>query len=251
MLRLFAEPHDISAKTIKLSAEDIEHIRSLRLRPDELFIICDGEGADYVCRPGSRKDDAVADIIRQCRSLGEPSVKCTVYIAYAKGERLDYAVQKSVELGAHDIVLYKSNRCVAIPNNVQKKTARLQRIALETAKQCGRGLVPVVTAGGELKTVADMAVGRSELSLLCYESEDCLHLKKVLEQYFPPLPGHETFSVKSVSIITGPEGGFESDEVKLAQSKGIHIVSLGPRILRSETAPVVALSAIMFHTGNL
>jgi len=251
MLRLFAEPHDIGAKTIKLSAEDIEHIRSLRLRPDELFVVCDGEGADYICRPGSRKEDTVADIVRECPSLGEPSVECTVYIAYAKGERLDYAVQKSVELGAHEIVLYKSNRCVAVPSNVQKKTARLQRIALETAKQCGRGLVPAVTAGGEFETVVDMAAGRSELSLLCYESEDFLHLKKVLEQHFPPLPGHETNTVKTVSVITGPEGGFESDEVKLAQSKGIRIVSLGPRILRSETAPVVALSAIMFHTGNL
>jgi len=251
MLRLFAEPQDIAAKTVKLSAEDLEHIRSIRLRPDELFVVCDGEGADYVCRLSSRKEDTVADIIRECQSLGEPSVECTVYIAYAKGERLDYAVQKSVELGAHGIVLYKSNRCVAVPNNVQKKTARLQRIALETAKQCGRGLVPVVTAGGDFETVADMAVKRSGLSLLCYEGEDFLHIKKVLEQHFPPLPGYEAYTVKSVSIITGPEGGFESDEVKLAQSKGINIVSLGPRILRSETAPVVALSAIMLHTGNL
>jgi len=251
MLRLFAEPQDITAKTIKLSAEDLEHIRSLRLRPDELFVICDGEGTDYICRPGSRKEDTAAEIIRECPSLGEPTVKCTVYIAYAKGERLDYAVQKSVELGAQGIVLFKSNRCVAVPNIIQKKTARLQRIALETAKQCGRGLVPVVTAGGEFETAVEMAAGRSELSLLCYEGEDFLHLKKVLEQHFPPLPGQEAHTVKSVSIITGPEGGFESDEVKLAQSKGIHIVSLGPRILRSETAPVIALSAIMFHTGNL
>ena len=258
MLRLFAKSQDISGGRIKLSAEDSEHIRSLRLRPDELFVICDGEGADYVCRLGARYDGTAAgtegsfaDIVLKRQSLGEPSIACTVYIAYSKGESLDYAVQKSVELGAHGIVLYKANRCVAVPGNVQKKTERLQRIALESAKQCGRGLIPVVTDGGNFKTAVDLSTQRSALSLLFYEGEDYLHIKEVLEQNFSSFREREEYKISTISVITGPEGGFEPAEVELAKSKGICAVSLGSRILRAETAPVVALSAIMFHTGNL
>jgi len=188
-----------------------------------------------------------------------------MFIAYAKGDRLDYAVQKSVELGAFEIILFESERCVAVPRDIPKKTMRLQRIALETAKQCGRGFVPVVSSGGGFSSIIEAATDHSFLSLLCYEDEDVLHIREVLESFFPAtgeqneqlkqhFPASDEQNVhksKPVSIITGPEGGFESSEVGLAKSRGIRIVSLGPRVLRSETAPVVALSAVMYHTGNL
>lgn len=250
-MRFFVNPHDITDDTIRLSTEDSNHIRSLRLRPDELFIVCDSDGNDYVCRLGTREDSTIAEITERRQSLGEPSVACTVFIAYAKGERLDYAAQKSVELGARAIVLYKSKRCIVVPSNVDKKIKRLQRIALETAKQCGRGIVPVVSSVGEFDAAVNAAVSHADLSLLCYEDERKIHLKEILQRYFPPLREQEVYEHKKVSVITGPEGGFEPDEAELALSKNAQIVSLGPRVLRSETAPVVALSAIMFHTGNL
>jgi len=251
LMRFFVESKEITEDTIVLSAEDSKHIRSLRLRPDEIFVVCDSAGIDYICRLGAREDSTVAKIIERRRSIGEPTIACTVYIAYAKGERLDYAVQKSVELGAHEIVLYKAKRCVAVPNNIPKKIERLQKIALETAKQCDRGIVPKVADGGEFETILSAAAKNSDLSLLCYESEKKLHLKEVLDRHLSPPYENEANDVKSIAIITGPEGGFESSEVELTQSKGIQIVSLGPRILRSETAPVVALTAIMYHTENL
>ena len=149
MIRFFADKSFISNGRIQLSPEDSAHIRSLRLRPSEAFIVCDGEGADYVCRLGSAaegkkcgEEAASAEIISKQPSPGEPAVECSVYIALAKGDRLDYAVQKSVELGACEIILYPSSRCVSLPADNSKKTARLQRISLETAKQCGRGRVP-------------------------------------------------------------------------------------------------------------
>jgi len=250
-MRFFAEPHDIGKNTIRLSAEDSDHIRSLRLRPDEHFIVCDGEGIDYVCRLGARKDDRLAEIIDKHQSLGEPTIDCSVYIAYAKGERLDYAVQKSVELGAREIVLYESKRCIAIPNNIPKKIQRLQKIALETAKLCRRGIIPKVSSAGEFDIMLGMAADCADLALFCYESEDDLHLKSVLEDYFPPNLAVKATEVKTVSIITGPEGGFEPAEVELAKTKDFHVVSLGKRILRSETAPAVALTAVMYQTFNL
>jgi len=247
MIRFFAAPHDISADCINLGAEDLEHIRVLRLRPDELFTVCDGDGTDYICRLRKHNNEKVAEIVEKHQSLGEPSIKCKVFMAYSKGDRLDYAVQKSVELGANEIILFESERCVAVPRDIPKKTARLQRIALETAKQSNRGIIPNVTSAGSFDTMIKKAIEDSALSLMFYECEDDLHIKPVLEQHFS---GQKNQSKKPVSIITGPEGGFKPHEVALAQSKGISIVSLGPRILRSETAPVVALAALMFHTGN-
>jgi len=244
MIRFFAEPFDISADTIRLSEEDSGHIRTLRLRPEEQFIVCDGNGTDYVCKLGEREDYSIAEISDKYKSHGEPSIKCRVYMAFSKGDRLDYATQKSVELGANEIILFESKRCVAVPRDIAKKIDRLQRIVYETAKQSGRGIIPTISSGGKFDNVINEAVKYSDLALLFYENENNLHIKKVLENQLSQ-------STKSVSVITGPEGGFEPHEVMLASSKNIPVVSLGPRILRSETAPVVALAAIMYHTGNL
>jgi len=279
------------------------HIRSLRLRADELFVACDGEGTDYICRLGNRGalyygsqttnqrpqsniSRSIAEIVEARPSLGEPSVDCSVFIAFAKGDRLDYAVQKSVELGAHDIVLFPSERCVSFPEDTSKKTVRLQRIAFETAKQCGRGRVPGVSAVGSFESaIRKASAGDSQpaahdsqlcdderpeaasgLSLFFYEQEETMHLDQALERYFQSNSQSTVCNSQpeddaadrglrrasgSVAIVTGPEGGFEPREAEIARSAGLSTVSLGPRILRCETAPVAALAAIMFFTGNL
>ena len=241
MTRFFASPADISNGTIRLAEEDAAHIRSLRLRPAELFVVCDGVGSDHICRLGERGDNPVAEIIRTQPSRGEPSVACDVYIALAKGDRLDYAAQKSVELGARSVVLFPSARCIAVPGDISKKTARLQRIALETAKQCGRGRIPEVAAVSSFETAIGLAA-RAGLPLFFYECEEDFHLKQALGQ---------SGTISTVSIVTGPEGGFEPYEADIARSAGMRAVTLGPRILRCETAPAAVLAAVMYHTGNL
>ena len=240
MTRFFAEPKDIYDNEIQLCAEDAEHIRALRLRPDELFVVCDSAGSDHICRLGRSVND-VAEIVETRLSRGEPSVECSVYIALAKGDRLEYAVQKSVELGASDIKLFLSERCVSKPGDITKKNARLQKIALEAAKQCGRGRIPNVMAILSY-TSAIMQAASAGLPLFLYEFENNLHLKEALEQ---------TEKARTISIVTGPEGGFEPHEAEIAKSSGMVSVTLGPRVLRCETAPVAALAAVMFHTGNL
>jgi 16S rRNA (uracil1498-N3)-methyltransferase len=254
MIRFFASQTDISNDTIRLSAEDSDHIRALRLRPDELFIVCDGEGLDHICRlvtrggGGNRTGDgshpesgSIAEIVETRPSRGEPTVECSVYIALAKGDRLEYAVQKSVELGAYDIVLFPSERCVSPPGDITKKITRLQKIALETAKQCGRGRIPEITSADSFEAAVRQAVSAA-LPLFFYECEDKLHLKQALGRYTGAGP---------VSIVTGPEGGFEPHEAEFARSAGMLAVTLGPRILRCETAPAAVLAAVMYHTGNL
>jgi len=254
MFRFFVTSNNISADSIMLSAEDSKHIRTLRLRPDEQFIVCDGNSTDYVCKLAESSGFASARIVSSSKSLTEPTVLCRVFIAYQKGDRLDYAVQKSVELGVHDIVLFESERCVAVPHDIPKKVSRLQRIALETAKLCNRGIVPEVSSIGDFEAAINEAVSSSGITLFFYESEDQLHIKDVLQRHFTheeDKNARDTQNANNVSIITGPEGGFEPSEVELARSKGIPIVSLGARILRSETAPVVALAAIMYQSGNM
>ena len=251
MIRFFIDPQDIFNNTIRLTAEDSKHIRTIRLRPDEQFVVCDGTGIDYICRLGERSDGSTAIIVSRQPSIGEPSVKCRAYMAYSKGDRLDIAVQKSVELGVHKIILFESDRCVAVPKDIPKKIARLQRISLETAKQCNRGIIPEVSHGGKLSEITNNASSTSDFVMFFYESENNVHISDVLGEKLIILCDNEDCEAKTLSIITGPEGGFEPHEAEAAKQKGIHIVSLGSRILRSETAPMAALATIMYHTGNL
>ena len=282
MIRFFVAPSDISRGLVKLSAEDSVHIRSLRLRPSELFTVCDGQGSDHICRLCERSDAdvsgkgavggkssgssksptegyksriSIAEILDAFPSRGEPSVSCRVFLVFTGGDRLDYSVQKSVELGAVEIVLFPSKRCEDVPRDIVKKIARLQRIALEAAKQCGRGIVPMVTVAGWFEEAVSQAL-QSDLPLFLYEGEEVLHLKKALESHYkaqryndlePGFPGPGS----SVSIVTGPAGGFEPSEAELAASSGMVTVTLGARTLRCETAPVVALASVMFFTDNL
>jgi 16S rRNA (uracil1498-N3)-methyltransferase len=230
----------VDGEIIRLGADDFSHIRALRLRPSELFIVCDGEGTDYVCRLGERGDD-VAVVVESRRTLGEPDIACGIYLAYTKGDRLDFAVQKSVELGAREIVLFPSERCIAVPGDASKKAARFQRISLEAAKQCGRGRVPEVIISNSFEDAVSKA-SLANLPLFCYEDEKQRSLKSVLESY--------SGEFETVSIVTGPEGGFSPQEAKLAAERGMISVTLGARILRCETAPIAAIAALMYHCGD-
>jgi 16S rRNA (uracil1498-N3)-methyltransferase len=248
LIRFFTTPGNIEEKRIKIGEEDRQHIRSLRIKPSEEFIVCDGAGTDYVCKLCSGGGESVAEILRIEKTQGEPTIDCTIYIAFQKGDRLEYAVQKAVELGAKAIVLFRSKRCIAVTDNVTNKLKRLNKIAHEAAKQSGRGIVPVVINGGNYEEIINRAAIESTLFLFLYEDENTLHLKKVLEQYENDTRDENK---QSIAIITGPEGGFDAGEAEAARNNGMQVVSIGPRILRSETAPIVALSALMYHTNNL
>ena len=156
---------------------------------------------------------------------------------------MDYAVQKSVELGAHAIRLFPASRCVVRyeGKDVPKKLARLQKIALEAAKQSGRGIVPAVTMASDFRSAMTEAA-LAEQPLFFYENETGQNLRAVLERR----PGFQ-----SASLVIGPEGGFADEEAALALELGLSSVSLGARILRAETAPVAALAGVLFASGDL
>ena len=227
---------------LTLRGEDAHHAgRVLRLRPGEAVTLCDGAGTDYDCTVETVEKGAVT-----CRVQGshpaetEPRQRLTLCMALPKGDKMDFIVQKAVELGVHAIIPYLSRNCVSRPDRTDKKVERWRKIALEAAKQCGRGCLPsvsmVVTAEEAMAKAA-----QSETALFFYEYERETGLRDVLQ--------HGVGS--TVSLVIGPEGGFTHEEAALAAQLGLKSVSLGTRILRCETAPVAALAAVLYAGGNM
>ena len=244
MPRFFIAASNIFGGIAYINSRDAEHIRALRIRQGEAFTVCDGSGNDYSCvLTKINEDGAEAEILEKKPSDGEASVYCTVFAAFSKGDRMETAVQKCVELGAAHIVLFPSARCVSRPDekSLIKKTSRLQLIAEEAAKQSGRGIIPAVTTAASFEAAIRLAAA-ADLPLFCYEDERELPIRTAIES---------RPDAKTVSVVTGPEGGFEPSEARYASEAGMLSVTMGPRILRCETAPICALTAVMLLTGNL
>jgi len=239
MPRFFVDPAAVGETHIRLDPETLSHIRVLRLGPAETFTVTDGTGIDYRCI----FSDSQAQIIDRAINQAEPTIQCAVYLAFTRGERMDFAIQKSVELGASEICLFPARRCVVQHDEkgLLKKLPRWGKIALEAAKQSGRGNIPPVTAASDFSS-AMVQAAKVDQAFFFYENETQQSLRQALDQR----PDFQT-----ASLVIGPEGGFTEEEASLALTHGLRSVSLGPRILRAETAPAAALAAVMFYTGNL
>lgn len=244
MARFFVAATNIFGGIACLSAKEAQHIRALRIRRGEHFTVCDGQGTDYICRLRSLSESgAEAEIIAAEPSRGEPTVEVTVFAAFSKGDKLETTVQKSVELGASSIVVFPSARCVSRPSaaSAVTKTARLQRIAEEAAKQSGRGKVPGVTTLPSFEQAVQSAAGH-DLALFLYENEKESDIRSILRA---------AQGFRTLAIMAGPEGGFTPEEAEYAASQGMRKTGLGPRILRCETAPIAALAAVMYESDNM
>lgn len=243
MPRFFMAGTNILGGMAIMKGRDAEHVRVLRLRPGEDMIICDGQGTDYKCRLVSAdKEQVEAEVIEVVPCPAEPSVKVTVLCGLPKGDKTDYIIQKCVEAGAYEIMFFDSERCIAKPDKPEKKLERWQRIAEEAAKQSGRGIIPQVRYEADFVAVLNDAL-HTDLPLFMYETGERETIRDAIE--------HTASPIASAAIITGPEGGFAEFEADMARKLGMHICSMGERILRCETAPVVALTALMYGTGNL
>ena len=240
MPRFFVDPSKIGEGSLVIEGEDARHISySLRMAVGDTVTVSDGEGTDYECRLSEMDGETVrAEVLNTHPGTTESPAKIRLYMAFPKGDKLETVVQKAVELGAWEIVPFVSERCVRRPEaaKAEKQTARLQRIATEAAKQCGRSLLPRV---GLPVSFAEMLRDTSELRLFCYEGEEAQSLKSVLSRL-------ET-TPATVAVTVGSEGGFSPREAREAKDAGFFSVNLGPRILRCETAPDFALSALCYH----
>ncbi|WRS26528.1 16S rRNA (uracil(1498)-N(3))-methyltransferase [Oscillospiraceae bacterium MB08-C2-2] len=240
MPRFFVD--SVAGETTSLFGADAAHItRSLRMRPGEALTLCDGRGMDYHCEILSAEADEVAlRVLESCPSKSEPSLRLTLFQALPKGDKMEFIVQKAVELGVCSIVPVLTEFCVSRPDSKkwEAKQQRYARVALEAAKQSGRGVIPTVEPLCSFsQALACMkAAGQG---ILLYEKAEAA-LSSVLEP-----------SAGEISLMVGSEGGFSAGEAAQAREAGIRPALLGPRILRCETAPIAALSAVLYATGNL
>lgn len=240
MPRFFTD--SIDENNIFLDGENARHIgRSLRMRPNEELTVC-CSGTDYDCVIRQITESCVyLDLADKHPCLAEPSVDVTLFQAVPKSDKLEFIIQKATELGASRIVPVLTERCISRPDrrDFSKKLARLQKIAEEAAKQSGRGkipeITPVVSYGECLQMIKSL-----DVSVILYEGEGGKHFSEV------PLD-----NIKTAGILIGSEGGFSAKEAEAAVNTGAERVWLGKRILRCETAPISALSILMFLTKNI
>lgn len=241
MPRFFVDSQSIEGEYITIKGDDAHHISfSLRMAAGEEITVCDGKGNEYACELFRLDGETVSAKIKEKRKgEGESPVEIHLYQAFPKGDKLELIIQKAVELGVKSITPFESERCVKRPkaDKIDKQLLRMNKIAFEAAKQCGRACLPEVKAPLSFSEMLKKA-SECELAVFCYEDCRTQSLRELLTK--------KGEGVRSLAVVIGSEGGFSLSEANSAEEAGMIPVSLGKRILRCETAPIFALSSIAF-----
>lgn len=240
--RFFISPTDISGKTAQITGPEAHHLRTvLRLAPGDPITFFDGTGARYQARIEQiLKDRVTATISEQSRDL-PPKIRLHLGQALLKGDKMDLILQKATELGVDDIWPFSSQRGVCKPTKAAQ-IERWQRIVLEACKQCDRARPPEIHDAREISDLLAQAPPCGT-RLIFWEHETRHTLTEALAD--------QSTDCGSVFFLLGPEGGFSETEVACAKQAGFIPVSLGPRILRAETATLAATAILQFTLGNL
>lgn len=243
MYQFFVEPSQIQDKKIIITGSDVNHIKNvLRLKTGEEIAVRNGvDGREYRCGIEEFAQDQVICSLRFVKEEGvELPSKIYLFQGIPKADKMELIVQKAVELGVHEVIPLAVKRCV-VKLDEKKARAKVNRwrgIAEAAAKQSRRGVIPVVREPMTMKEAAAYARGM-DVKLIPYElAEDMAHTKKIIEAICPG---------ESVAVFIGPEGGFEEGEVTEAIAAGIVPITLGKRILRTETAGLAVLAWLMYH----
>lgn len=243
MYQFFVDPSQIQGKKIIITGSDMNHIKNvLRMKSGEEIAVRGGnDGREYRCGIEEFTEDTVVCTLRFIKEEGvELPAKIYLFQALPKAGKMEMIVQKAVELGVYEIIPVAAKRCVVKldEKRAANKVNRWQGIAEAAAKQSKRGVIPAVHVPVSFKEAVDYARGM-DLRLIPYElAEDMAHTRTVIEAVKPG---------QSAAVFIGPEGGFEESEVQEALSAGIEPVTLGRRILRTETAGLAVLSWLMYH----
>lgn len=242
MTRFFVDADSLGEHTLILTGDNAAHAKVLRLKNGEEVLVCNGADKEALCRVSEQNGhEYVLEVLQLRESSSEACVMVSIYMALPKGDKLEHVIQKATELGACEIVTFPTARCVSRPDDksLRKKLERWQKIAASAAEQSGRGRIPdviVLNSYGEaLKRAA-----QADKAIVFYENEHATTLRNALVEG----------KYRSVSLISGPEGGFEESEIEHARNAGLQVCTLGRRILRCETAPLCGLSAVMYDAGE-
>ncbi len=241
MRRFFTETTPIVGESFTLSGEEARHILTvLRMKCGDEVLLVSGDGTEYsACIESCARDRVVLKVTAEEQCMAEPATEVTLFQCLPKSGKTETIVQKCVELGIHDIQLVSSKRCVVKPDAKDNKLIRYNRVAQEASKQSGRGISPEVKAP---KALQSCDFSGFDLLIVAYENEQELSLRTLLREKITEKP-------QRVGIFIGPEGGLEMAEVEflLAANKNAYSVSLGRRILRTETAGMAMLAMLMYE----
>ncbi|MGE5173664.1 MAG: 16S rRNA (uracil(1498)-N(3))-methyltransferase [Betaproteobacteria bacterium] len=237
--RFFISHDQVFTTHILVSGEDVPHIATvLRMKIGDEILLCDGQGAEYLARISSlNKKEVKAEVVSQSkRDVSSPRI--ILGQGLPKSDKMDFIVQKATELGVADIVPLITERTIVKVKDEEKRIIRWQKIAREAAMQSNRLDIPRVERMQTITNfVRTLEAGPRTLLVLPWE-EGTEPIKNVLRQ---------NPDVKNIVVLIGPEGGFSSAEAAMAKEEGFHLVSLGPNILRTETAAIAVLSMIGYE----
>ena len=242
MYQFFVDDAQIGKEFITITGSDVNHIRNvLRMKPGEKIRVSNQKGQDYLCSISELSDDFVqADILDSEAANTELSAKIYLFQALPKGDRMETVIQKAVELGVHEIIPVSMKYCVVKldAKKAENKRKRWQAIAESAAKQSKRSLIPVVREVMNFDEA--VAYAKSfKVNLVPYENERGMAAtRKVIEALKPD---------DTISVMIGPEGGFSAEEIEKVKQENMKIISLGKRILRTDTAAISTLSMLMLH----
>lgn len=244
MYRFYVEQNAVTPSFITIAGEDYNHIKNvLRMREGEEVIVCDGAGKDYHCRLAAMEKNSIqAEIIEVSDTKTELPVKLILFQGMPKKDKMELIVQKAVELGAAEIVPVMMKRTIVKLEDEKaekKKRERWQTIARAAAMQSMRGIIPQVMPALSMKEALKTAAELDAVLVPYENAEGVIGAKKTIDNLVQK-------QVKSIGIFIGPEGGFEEEEIEVAKATGAEIISLGHRILRTETAGLTTLSLLMF-----
>lgn len=239
MPKFFVSQNQINQKSIEIIGDDAKHISTvLRAKIGDKITICDKNGLDYECSILQiDKKSVTAEIDEIHKNENEPKIKITLFQSIPKLDKMETVIQKCVEIGVDRIVpVISEHTVVKINDKAEKKLERFRKIAEAAAKQCGRGKIPEVCEITNFKSAVDMAA-KLDNAFIPYEKEKNRTIKSFIKE----------IKSKEVGIFIGPEGGFSDDEIKLCAENGIKSVTLGKRILRTETAGLVTSVILLYE----
>ncbi|MEW6714445.1 MAG: 16S rRNA (uracil(1498)-N(3))-methyltransferase [Nitrospirota bacterium] len=235
MICIFLSPKELSTEEVIIAGDQAKHLSVLRVKTGEIITVFDGLGYRYDCKISQiNKKNIIAKKLSKTPYSAESPVSITLAQGIAKGEKMDFIIQKATELGVAKILPLITERSQV------RHTAKIERwrkIALSAAEQSCRGKVPEIN---EPVSLNDFLEGR-HIGIIFYEEDKGKHLKQTLQEFNDS---------KKITILIGPEGGFSKGEVNAAVEKGFQQASLGPRILRTETAAINAISIIQYELGD-
>ncbi len=248
MYKFFVTTNQINDNIVEIEGEDVNHIKNvLRLGIDEKMDVCDLESStNYLCKIVELDNKFVkCEIINKLESKSEPKTYLHIFQGLPKAEKMETIIQKTTEIGVSEITPVSMNRCVVKLDDkgIDKKILRWQKIAEVAAKQSKRDKIPLINYPINIKNIYEKIVDY-DIVLVAYEAEENCSIKSALEEVKSKMP-------LKIAVIVGPEGGIEEKEIELLKSFNCKIITLGKRILRTETAPIVLSSIIMYELNEM